>query len=71
MKILKTSFDINLQDQEDIVNGEHIVYTGKIRIIRTILGKIKEQKEFYIIKQQWDMWNNKKHRIVKNGPHWK
>lgn len=70
MKILETSFDSELQDKEDTIHGENIVYTGRIRIIRTTLGKIKEQKEFHIIKQQWDLWNNKKHRILHNGPHW-
>lgn len=77
MKILNTSFDETLKDKRitigtdcPVSEEETIRYTGNIRKIRTIFGKVKEQKEFYIIKKQWDMWDHKTYKIVENGPHW-
>lgn len=77
MKIIDTSFDEKLKNKELNVGRDSffleeatIRYTGNIRRIKTIFGKIKEQKEFYIIKKHWDMWNYCKFKTIKNGPHW-
>lgn len=78
MKILKTYVDEKLKNKilrvgKDCSFSEEatIKYTGNIRIIRTIFGKTKEQREFYIIKKQWSLWDHNKYKIVTNGPHWK
>lgn len=77
MKIIKSEFKKDLEGKELTVGSDSVFceevtlrYTGNTRHIKTIFGKIKEQAEFYIVKQHWDLWNNNKYRLIKNGPYW-
>lgn len=77
MKVMNSYFDENLKNKKIRVGKDSffseeatIKYTGNVRKIKTIFGKIKEQKEFYIVKKQWSMWNYNTFKIIENGPHW-
>lgn len=70
MKIIDVYFNKKIKDTISSMETSIIKYTGNMRRIKTIFGKVKEQKEFYIIEKRCSIWNNSC-SLIENGPHWK
>lgn len=78
MKVIDEKFESDLkgkitcEDPDDFADKENrIEYTGNIRRIKTIFGKIKLQAEFYMLTIRWSMWSKDTYNTIKIGPYWK